>query len=91
MNDPFVLGQAQAWAKSVLAKNALSAEQRIDLMYETIFSRPPAPNELAHGLAFLQRQGQAYGLSADQRASNLELWTDFCQVLMNVKEFIFLN
>jgi hypothetical protein len=91
MNDPFVIGQAQAWAKSVLAKSDLSPEQRIQLMYETIFSRPPAPAELQQDLAFLERQGQAYGLEPSRRSSDPAVWADFCQVLMNVKEFIFLN
>jgi hypothetical protein len=91
MNDPFVLGQAQAWAKSLLARHDLSPEERIALMYQTIFSRPPAPGELAQDLAFLERQGDAYGLVPNQRSSDQALWTDFCHVLMNLKEFIFLN
>jgi hypothetical protein len=91
MNDPFVIGQAQAWAKSALSKRDLSPEQRIQLMYETIFSRPPTPVELQCDLAFLDRQGEAYGLEPSRRSSDPSVWTDFCQVLMNVKEFIFLN
>ena len=91
MNDPFVIGQAQAWATSVLAKHDQSAEQRIDGMYETIFSRPPTAKELTEALAFLGRQGDAYGLQPAQRSSDPALWADLCQVLMNVKEFIFLN
>jgi hypothetical protein len=91
MNDPFVIGQAQAWAKSVLARPDLSPEQRIELMYETIFSRPPAPAELAQDLSFLDRQGEAYGLAPNQRSSDQALWADLCQVLINVKEFIFIN
>jgi hypothetical protein len=91
MNDPFVIGQAQAWAKSILARNDQSSEQRITLMYETIFSRPPATNELSQARAFLDRQGDAYNLAPQQRSSDQALWADLCQVLMNVKEFIFLN
>jgi hypothetical protein len=91
MNDPFVIGQAQAWTKSMLARRELSPEQRIRLMYETIFSRPPSVAELRKDLAFLQRQGEAYGLEPGPRVSDPAVWADFCQVLMNVKEFIFLN
>jgi len=91
MNDPFVIGQAQAWAKSILARTDQSSEQRITLMYETIFSRPPATNELAQAMAFVDRQAVAYGLAPQQRSSDQALWADLCQVLMNVKEFIFLN
>jgi hypothetical protein len=91
MNDPFVIGQAQAWAKTMLAKNDLSPDQRIQLIYETIFSRPPAASELQQALSFLDRQGETYGLGPSRGASDQAVWADFCQVLMNVKEFIFLN
>ena len=91
MNDPFVVGQAQAWAKSVLSKPRLSPEARIQSMYETIFARPPAAAEVQRALAFLDQQGQAYGLESGRRVSDQAVWSDFCQVLMNVKEFIFLN
>jgi len=91
MNDPFVTAQAQLWAKQVLARRGLSAEQRIGLMYGTVFSRPPGADELAAAVAFLDQQGQAYGLAERQRATDPALWADLCHVLMNVKEFIFLN
>jgi len=91
MNDPFVIGQAQAWAKALVAKHDQSAAQRITAMYETIFSRPPTANELAQAMAFLDLQYKAYGLEPLQRGSDQALWADLCQVLMNVKEFIFLN
>jgi hypothetical protein len=91
MNDPFVIGQAQAWAKCLLAQHDQSPEQRITAMYETIFSRPPAANELAQAMAFVNRQAEAYGLGLSQRCSDQALWADLCQVLMNVKEFIFVN
>ena len=91
MNDPFVIGEAQAWAKALLARRDLSPRQRITLMYETIFSRPPAAGELADALAFLDQQGEACNLQPAQRASAQPLWADLCHVLMNVKEFVFLN
>jgi hypothetical protein len=91
MNDPFVIGQAQAWAKSVLSKPGLSPEERIRSMYETIFARPPAAAEVRRALAFLEQQGLAYALESGRRASDPAVWSDLCQVLMNVKEFIFLN
>jgi len=91
MNDPFVIGAAKTWAKSLLARRDLSPKQRITLMYETIFSRPPAAQELADAKAFLDQQGEAYGLKPSQRDSDPALWADLCHVLMNVKEFVFIN
>ena len=91
MNDPFVVGQAQTWANSLLARQDRTPEQRITVMYETIFSRPPTAHELAEAMAFLDRQAETYGLSSLQLRSDQALWADLCQVLMNVKEFIFVN
>ena len=91
MNDPFVIGQAQAWAKSLLANHDQSPAERITAMYETSFSRPPTSSELAKAMSFLEEQAKIYGLGQRQFDSDQALWTDLCQVLMNVKEFIFLN
>jgi hypothetical protein len=91
MNDPFVIGQAQAWAKSLLARRDQSSEERIKLMYETIFSRPPEPGEIAEATAFLKGQGEAYGLAPLEYSGNEQVWADLCHVLMNLKEFVFLN
>ena len=91
MNDPFVTGEAKRWAQSVLAPPDRSPEQRIQAMYETIFSRPPRAEELASAQSFLARQGEAYGLDPARRNSDVALWADLAHVLMNVKEFVFLN
>jgi hypothetical protein len=91
MNDPFVIGQARIWARSVLSDPAASAEQRIRDMYQEIFCRPPDSRELADALAFLDRQGEAYALAPARRAGDEKLWADLGHVLMNVKEFVFLN
>jgi len=91
MNDPFVAGQAQAWAKAVLARSGLSPEQRITELYETSLSRPPEPSELAAGLAFLERQGQAHSGPGPQCSPGQAAWADLCHVLLNLKEFVFLD
>jgi hypothetical protein len=86
MNNPFVLQQAELWAKRTLADPARTPRQRVTDLYVTAFGRPPADAELADALAFLQEQGEQYGRPDDPRA-----WADLCHVLINVKEFIFIN
>jgi hypothetical protein len=86
MNNPFVMQQAELWARRVLAKEGASAEQRIANMYVDAFGRPPSAAELAEALAFLVEQSKNYQRSEDPRA-----WADLAHVLFNVKEFIFLN
>ena len=82
LNNPFVVQQAEIWARRVLAQPGRSATQRVNEMYLTAFGRPPSKSELADALKFLEEQGKA----DDSRA-----WADLCHVLMNVKEFIFIN
>ncbi len=90
MNDPFVVEQARLWAKKTVAQEQ-TAEGRINAMYLTAFSRPPTAEELAEDMAFLRVQGAALGLTNEQMADDERVWADLCHVLMNVKEFVFLN
>lgn len=89
MNDPFVINQAQVWAKRELASEG-DAEARINRLYERAFSRPALPNELSTGIEFLQQQASAYGVT-DKWQSDERAWSDLCHVLFNVKEFVFLK
>jgi hypothetical protein len=91
MNDPFVLQQAQLWANRMLAEKDLTPEGRIANMYATAFARPPTEAETKAGVEFLQQQGELLGLPTDQRMTDERVWTDYAHVLMNLKEFIFLN
>jgi hypothetical protein len=55
-------------------------------MYLTAFGRAPDAGELSAALAFLTSQNKQAG-----GAENLRAWSDLCHVLMNVKEFIFID
>jgi hypothetical protein len=83
MNNPFVVEQARVWAKNLLAPassgQTATSEARIRSAYRTAFTREPEPEELQAALVFLQeRGGEESG------------WADFCHVLLNTKEFIFI-
>jgi len=90
MNDPFVVAQAKLWAESLLKQN-MSAETLVERVYETAFGRPVTEKERAEALAFLKQQGAEYGLSGEAWRQDARVWTDFCHVIFNVKEFVFVN
>jgi hypothetical protein len=83
MNNPFVLQQAETWAKRVLAEPNLTDDERIAKLYVSAFGRLPSTEERDEALAFLASQN-----GARQRG---DAWKDLCHVLFNVKEFIFVN
>jgi hypothetical protein len=86
MNNPFVVQQAEVWAKRVLKATGRTSEQRIQEMYLEAFSRSASVTELKDAVAFLGSQPPAAGSPEELKA-----WTDLCHVLMNTKEFIFVN
>jgi Protein of unknown function (DUF1553)/Protein of unknown function (DUF1549)/Planctomycete cytochrome C len=86
LNNPFVLQQAEVWARRILGDKELSVKGRIKRMYETAFARPPSALEVQETLAFVAEQGRRYG-SVDDPG----VWIDVAHVLFNVKEFIFVS
>jgi hypothetical protein len=91
MNDPFVVEQAGIWARRVLAVKEDSPAQRVRAMYLAAFSRAPSDEELSQSLEFLKIQARQHGLSEEARLSDQRVWTDLAHVLINVKEFAFVQ
>ena len=52
--------------------------------------RQPRERELADSLAFLKEQATSYKAAGTSDAEQLAL-TDFCQVLMGLNEFIYVD
>jgi hypothetical protein len=85
MNNPFVVEQAGVWGKR-MAEEKGPARERVTRMYLTAFSRPPSDAELAQALSFLEEQKRRYPADAEAKA-----WGDLAHVLINLKEFIFVD
>ncbi|HET6884103.1 MAG TPA: PSD1 and planctomycete cytochrome C domain-containing protein [Pirellulales bacterium] len=85
MNSPFVAGEARRWAQAAVQKPADPAARIVELFWN-VFGRPPSEAETHAAASFLTEQRQAYAQSDDVRA-----WTDLCHVLINAKEFIFVE
>jgi hypothetical protein len=85
MNNPFVLEQAEVWARRVTAEQS-NAESRIRAMYVSAFSRPPTVEEQEAATAFVAAQSGQYAAG-----EMLRPWADLAHVLFNVKEFIFID
>jgi hypothetical protein len=84
MNNPFVIQQADRWVRST--EQLADRQDRIRQLYLTAFTRPATDDEVAAAEHFLDAQAADYGSATDSRA-----WTDLAHVLLNVKEFVFVE
>ncbi len=85
LNNPLVQSLSEAWAKQILQAPATEPSERITAMYERAFSRPPAEDELAAAVEFVEQRLQ------NHEGNELRAWTDLCHVTFNLKEFIFVR
>jgi len=76
LNDPFVIGQAQAWARRVLA-DTKTRDARVDELYLDALARSPTAEELAAAADFLGNSEEA------------QTWADYAHTIINLKEFLF--
>ena len=86
LNDPFVIQQAQGWAKRLGEEPDLQV--RLSQLYLEAFARTPSERERQAAVDFLQKQAEQRQLGAD--LAHLDLWSDLCHAMLNVKEFIYL-
>ena len=90
MNDPFVVEQAEVWAKKLVSEK-LDTSSRIKKMYAQAFSRPPSELELKNATAFIELQAKELAIKPADIPANVQIWKDLCHVIFNVKEFIYLK
>ncbi len=87
MNDPFVWEQAELWSRRLLEDETLTPAARINVVFEAGIGRPPTPEQLRRVESFLDGQMRLYECGSDDP----RIWADFCHVVMNMKDFIYLN
>lgn len=86
MNSPFARAQADKLAKRVRSLGG-DVEPAINEAYRVVLGRLPTDAERERMTAFVQRQAELYdGPQAQERAV-----TDFCQVLLCLNEFIYID
>jgi hypothetical protein len=85
MNNPFVVEQAEFWARQALAGHS-DANTRVQSMYVSAFGRPATAFEEQTALSFVEKQSRQY-----PPGDVLRPWADLAHVLFNVKEFIFVE
>ena len=90
MNNPQVREYARAFAGRLLPGAGASPEEAIERAYRIALSRPPHDDERAEALAFVREQADSYR-AAGQAEPLAPALADFCQVLMGLNEFIYIE
>ncbi len=94
LNDPFVRLRAQEMSARLEAECGEEPEARVRRAFQLTLARDPGADELTAACAFVaeqaasrrQRAGEGSAEQADGTA-----WTDFCQALFGLNEFIYVD
>ncbi len=86
MNDPFVISQARLWAERMLGEFS-STDERISAMFLAALAQPPTESQLDRARQFLDEQARLAGTAPD----DVRVWADLAHMLLNMKEFVYLN
>jgi hypothetical protein len=87
MNNPHVRSWAHSFARRIAPDDSTPLEQTVRRGYLIALAREPSPQELADGAAFIREQLQVH-TGANRRELAI---ADFCQVLMCLNEFIYVE
>ena len=87
LNSRFSLDAAQRLARAVVERTGTNREKQIALAFRRTLGRPPTPIERRFARKFLERDA-----AATQRPGNgPAALTNFCLVLFNVNEFVYVD
>jgi mono/diheme cytochrome c family protein len=90
LNSTQVQGYARAMGRGLLSKEGTTREQAINRGYLTALGRPADAEELAESTAFVARAAERYQAAGKGDAAELAM-ADFCQVLLGLNEFIYID
>jgi hypothetical protein len=90
MNNPQVRGYARGLAQRLVTRPDAPLEAAIGLGYRTTLCREATAGELSESAAFVRQQMESYRAAGKSDAQELAL-ADFCQVLMCLNEFVYVE
>ncbi len=90
MNNPNVRSYAKAFARRIAGHAAMPPEDMVRSAYLIALSRAPAAEEEADGVTFIKQQTESY-LSTGKTDGRYLAVADFCQILMCLNEFVYVE
>ncbi len=89
LNDPFVSGQAERWARRLIASSGCDRVERLTRMFRGAFGRKPTDREVARWQAAIGDFAAAYDVADGDVLESVAVWKDVAHVMYNAKEFIY--
>jgi hypothetical protein len=90
LNDPFVIGQAKAWAERLVARGD-AMDERLGGMFESALGRPASTEELGRMRDLVGALAREHSVSAEEALSSITVWKDVAHTFFNMKEFLYLR
>ncbi len=93
INSQFTLDRAAAFAQRLFDEAERDDARRVTLAYQLAFGRGPTTAETAAALDFIRAQATAPCEPAEREATPApsQPWVDFCHVLLNANEFLYVE
>jgi hypothetical protein len=90
LNNAQIVDCARGMARRLSSAEGSTPEAAIRRGYLAALSRPPDETELADSAAFVKQAAESYTAAGKSDAAELAM-ADFCQVLLSLNEFIYID
>lgn len=91
LNDPLVMEQTRLWAEALAKRTDLSGRAKLDLAMQTALGRSSTKAEQAAIEGYLAERAKQLKIAPDTVWNDPRTLTDVCHVLVNTKEFVFVE
>ncbi|HAH45008.1 MAG TPA: hypothetical protein DCM07_09155 [Planctomycetaceae bacterium] len=92
MNSKFILENTRVFAEQIMHQTHLDPPEKVNLIYERVFSRPATEEETSRALEYLKLyRGELDALELPQEEKTQLTWQSLCRVLISSNEFLFVN
>ena len=91
LNSPFVIGQAEVWAKTLVSDGVEDAGARVTSMFRKALGRRPSAPELDRTLTYFAKVADTRSVPPGERMDDEALWRDVAHAVFNLKEFLYVR
>jgi hypothetical protein len=91
LNDPFVIGQAEAWASSLVTQPDASIESRVQSMFRKALSRDATSEELSRWADAARDFAESEQIPGSDQMISKSLWQTLAHAMFNTKEFLYIR